>query len=94
MTAAQRANSGPRIRPVDVMQSGPHIEQVIVTQELRGKGEHGDPYRRILTVWSLEGEWLAEATDPQAAVDRKELETEIGRLQTMLVEEMNKQVPS
>lgn len=40
----------------------PHAEQVIITFELHGKGIADGPYRRILTVWSLDGEKLAEST--------------------------------
>lgn len=43
----------------------PHTETVIITYELRGKGVEGDPYRRILTVWTLDGERIAEAKDAE-----------------------------
>ena len=37
------------------------VIQVIRTRiMLRGKGEPGSPYRRIVQYWSLEGELLAE----------------------------------
>lgn len=54
--------SGPRFRRWE-----PHTETVIITHELRGKGETDDPFRRILTVWTLDGEKLAEADDPHPA---------------------------
>jgi hypothetical protein len=44
----------------------PHVEEVIITHELRGSGMPDDHYRRILTVWTLDGEKLAEAADPQS----------------------------
>lgn len=47
------------------MSWNPHVERVIISHELRGTGETADPYRRILTVWSLDGKKLAEAPDPE-----------------------------
>ncbi len=39
----------------------PRVEQVIITeQELRGKGTEASPMRRIVQVWTLDGQLIAE----------------------------------
>lgn len=39
----------------------PRVQQVIITeQELRGNGTEADPFRRVLQVFTLDGELIAE----------------------------------
>ena len=42
----------------------PRVEEVIITEnELRGDGTENNPYRRVLQVWTKDGELIAE-NDP------------------------------
>jgi len=40
-----------------------HCEEVIITHEKRGLGTDKDPVRKILQVWSKEGQLIAEELD-------------------------------
>lgn len=51
------------------MNWNPKVMQVIETHEPRGKGVDGDPFRRIATYWTLDGNLLGEATDPEDGQD-------------------------
>lgn len=51
------------------MSWNPKVMQVIETHEPRGKGVDGDPFRRIATYWTLDGNLLGEATDPEDGQD-------------------------
>lgn len=42
----------------------PRVIQVIETEELRGNGTTSNPFRRIRTYWTMEGDQLGEARDP------------------------------
>lgn len=44
----------------------PRLIQVIEAWELRGNGTEGNPYRRIHTFYTTEGQWLGEGNDPTA----------------------------
>lgn len=46
--------------------TNPKLVQYIETWELRGNGTEKNPYRRIRTIWTTDGEWVAEGRDPGA----------------------------
>jgi len=44
----------------------PRVVEVIQTWEKRGTGTPDSPHRFILTIWTKDGEWLAEERDQYA----------------------------